>query len=119
MQGTSVHVENPFLMQRQIIFVVHISCPQNIIGADQPSKSCIRDRFPSLFQIVVLGSLKFSYQSDHQVDISLSHMEAIALHSFKRNEFFNIISMCFESHKPCGFLDFKTNFISLEIYVIT
>ena len=48
------------VMPHYIIFVVHILGAQNIIGANQPSISCIRDRFPSLFQNVVLGSLYFS-----------------------------------------------------------
>ena len=31
----------------------------------------IRDKFPSLFQILVLGSLTSFFQLDHQVDFSL------------------------------------------------
>ena len=31
----------------------------------------IKDRFPFMFQNVVLGSIKFSFQMDHQVDITM------------------------------------------------
>ena len=37
----------------------------------------IRDKFPSLLEDVVLGSLKYFFQLDHQVHISLYLMDAI------------------------------------------
>ena len=36
-----------------------------------PLYNSIRDTFTSLFQIVVLGSIKSSFQLDHQVNINL------------------------------------------------
>jgi len=42
----------------------------------------IRDKFPILFENVVLGSLESFFQLDHQVDISLYLMEATALKCF-------------------------------------
>ena len=45
-----------------------------------PVHSINRDRFPSLFENVVLRSLKSFFQIDHQVNISLCLMEATALH---------------------------------------
>ena len=44
-----------------------------------PLYNSIRDKFQSLFENVVLGSLKSFFQLDHQVDISLYLMEATAL----------------------------------------
>ena len=38
----------------------------------------IRDKFPSLFENIILGSFKSSFQLDHEVDISLYLMESIA-----------------------------------------
>ena len=43
-----------------------------------PLYNPIRDKFPSIFKNVVLGSLK-SFFHDHQVDISLYLTEATAL----------------------------------------
>ena len=44
-----------------------------------PLYNSIRDKFQSLFENVVLGSLKSFFQLDHQVDISLYLTEATAL----------------------------------------
>ena len=44
-----------------------------------PLYNPIRDKFPSLFETVVLGSLESLFQLDHQVDINLYLMEAIVL----------------------------------------
>ena len=44
-----------------------------------PLYDSIRDKFPSLFENVVLKSLKSFYKLDHQVDISLYLTEATAL----------------------------------------
>lgn len=41
----------------------------------------MRDRFPSLCHIVVLGSLKFFHQPDHLVDINRYLTKVIALHN--------------------------------------
>lgn len=43
-----------------------------------PLYNPIRNMFPSLFENVVLGSLKILLPLDHQVDINLHLMEAIA-----------------------------------------
>jgi hypothetical protein len=43
----------------------------------------IKDKFTSLFENVVLGSLKPFFQLDHQVDISLFLKEDTALHQFR------------------------------------
>ena len=43
----------------------------------------IRDKFTSLFENVVLGSLKSFFQLDHQVDICLFLKKATALHKFR------------------------------------
>ena len=40
----------------------------------------IKNKFPSLFENVVLGSLKAFFQLDRQVDISLYLTEATTLH---------------------------------------
>ena len=45
-----------------------------------PLYTSIRIRFPSLFQNVVLGSLKSFVQLKHQLDLSCKLMDAIALH---------------------------------------
>ena len=42
----------------------------------------IRDKFQSLFEKVVLGSLKSSFQLDQQVDINLFLKKATALRRF-------------------------------------
>jgi hypothetical protein len=44
-----------------------------------PLYNPIRDKFPSLFENVVLGSLKSFFELDHQVDISLYLTKATAL----------------------------------------
>jgi len=44
-----------------------------------PLYSSIRDKFQSLFENIVLGSIKSFFQLDHQVDISLYLTEATAL----------------------------------------
>ena len=44
-----------------------------------PLDNSITDRFPTLFQNVVLSSLKSLFQLDHQVDISLYLTEAKAI----------------------------------------
>ena len=42
----------------------------------------IEDKFKSLFEDVVLGTLKSCFRLDYQVDISVYHMDAtIVLHS--------------------------------------
>ena len=40
----------------------------------------VRDKSRSLFENVVFGSLKSSFQLDHQVDIGLYLMEATTFH---------------------------------------
>ena len=40
----------------------------------------IRDKFPSLFENVVLGILKSFFQLDHQVDIRLYLTEVATIH---------------------------------------
>jgi hypothetical protein len=44
-----------------------------------PLYNSIRDKFPSLFENVILGSLESFFQSNHQVHISLHRTEAIIL----------------------------------------
>ena len=44
-----------------------------------PPYKPIRDKFPSLFENVVLGKLKTFFRLDHQVDISMYHTGATAL----------------------------------------
>jgi hypothetical protein len=46
---------------------------------ERPLYKPIRDNFPSLFENVVLGSLKSCFQLDHQVDV-LYLTEAIMLY---------------------------------------
>ena len=43
----------------------------------------IRDKFPSLFEDVVPGSLTSFFQLDHEVDISLYLIEVTALRHFR------------------------------------
>ena len=49
-----------------------------------PLYNSIRDKFQSLFENVVLGSLKSFFQLDHQHDISLYVIEATALQRISR-----------------------------------
>ena len=78
----------------------------------------IRDKFLSLFENVAEGSLKSSFQLDHQVDISLYLTEATTLlHSkelvgLKPSRFtFSLISLF-------DFMDFKINFIWLYFSIL-
>ena len=43
----------------------------------------LETRFPSLFQIMILDSLKSFSQLDHQVDVSFHLTEATALYYFR------------------------------------
>jgi hypothetical protein len=54
-----------------------------------PLDNSIRDKFPSLFENIVLESLKSYLQLDHQVDISLYLTEATILHHSRE-----LISWC-------------------------
>ena len=61
------------------------------------TKCSIREKVPSIFKNVALGSLKFSFQYNHPLDISLYLTEATAYRHFR------------ELHKmrylvPCGIL---------------
>ena len=42
-------------------------------------------KFPSLFENVVLGSLKSFFQIDHQADINIYFTKAKALHHFRES----------------------------------
>jgi len=55
----------------------------------------IRDKVQSLFERVILGSLKTFFQLDHQVDLSCCFMEAIALHHSKEFSLFDTVMMYF------------------------
>jgi hypothetical protein len=53
-----------------------------------PLYNCVRDKFTSLFEKVTLGSMKFLFQLDQQVDISLCLTKTIALrHSRDTSQF--------------------------------
>ena len=52
----------------------------------------IRDKFPSLFENVVLGSLKSFFQLDNQVDINLYLIEATAL---RHSSWFETVMMLY------------------------
>jgi hypothetical protein len=56
-------------------------CPYeaHFVG-EHPMYNPIRDKFQSIFENVVLGSLKSLFQLDHQSQHSLYLMEATALH---------------------------------------
>ena len=73
-----------FLSLEILDYVTFFSCNAVEIEAhfmlECPLYKPIRDKFPSLFENVVLGSLKYFFQLDHQVDISLYLKEATALH---------------------------------------
>ena len=45
-----------------------------------PLHNPIGDKFPSLFENVVLGSFEYFFQLNHQVDITLYLMEATMLY---------------------------------------
>ena len=49
------------------------------IEVEYPLHNLVRDKFSSLFEDVILGSLKTFFQLDQQVDISLYLMEATTL----------------------------------------
>lgn len=58
-------------------------CSYNVVGKETDfvlEHPSIRDMFLSLFQIVVLDNLRFFFQRDHPVDISLYFTEAAALY---------------------------------------
>ena len=85
-----------------------------------PIYNPIRHKFPSLFENVVLGSLKSFFQLDYQVDISLYLSKATApYHSRKLVGLkpswctFNPIGLFF------SFWDLKMNFISLRLAMDT
>ena len=73
----------------------------------------IRDKYPSLLDRVVLGSLKSFLQLYHQVDISLYLTKTTPLHS-KKNILFETIIMCFDSTSLFNFMDFGIIFISFD-----
>ena len=60
-----------------------------------PLHKPIRDKFPSLFENVVTGSLNSFFQLDQQVDISLYLMKVIAV---RHSNWFETIMMYFQSH---------------------
>ena len=74
----------------------------------------VRHKFPSLFEEVILGSLKYFYsffQLDHQVDISLYLTEATALQHSRKLVGFKPLWCTFKPISLFGFPDFKFNFI--------
>jgi hypothetical protein len=72
----------------------------------------IRDKFPSLFENVVLGSLNSFFQLDHQGDISLYLKEATALLPLWKISYLKPSLCTFNPIILFGFLDFEINFIS-------
>ena len=60
-------------------------CSHNVVDCEAhfvlecPLYNSINHKIPSLFQNVVLGSLKSSSQLDHQVDFCVYHFQATAL----------------------------------------
>ena len=77
-----------------------------------------RIEFRSLFENVVLRSLSIEPSSKKW---PLSH-GGYHTPPLQRFSYFDTIMMCFQSHKPLGFLDFKINFISFsydsQIYLV-
>ena len=69
-----------------------------------PLYNSIRDEFPSLFENVVLGSLKSFFHLIHQVDIGLYLTEASALHHSRELAGLKPTRCTSQSH---GFPDFK------------
>ena len=69
---------------------------------DCPFYNSIRDRFPSLFQVVTLSSLKSFYKLVCWIDIGCYLTHATTLGYFRE--------LAFSSHKPFEFLDTKMNF---------
>ena len=75
-----------------------------------PLYNLAKDKFPSLFENVILGSLKSFLQSDQQVDTSLYLTEATVLHNSKGLATLRSSWLYFQPHQPFGFLDFKIHF---------
>ena len=73
----------------------------------------IRDKFPSLFENVILGCLKSFFQLDHEVGVSLFLTKATTLCHFRELASMNCHST-FNSISLFGFPDFKINFISFH-----
>jgi hypothetical protein len=69
-------------------------------------------KFRLLFENEVLGGLKYSFELDHQVDISLYLTKATALCHYGEVGWFDPIMTYFQSHEPFGILDSKINFVS-------
>lgn len=51
---------------------------------EDPLSNIIRDKFQYLFKNVVWGSLKSSFNWDHQIDVSLYFTQAIAFRHLRK-----------------------------------
>jgi hypothetical protein len=73
----------------------------------------VRDKFPSLFENVVLENLKSFLQLNHQVDINLYLTKATALRHSRDLVDFKPSWCTFSPISHFGFVDFIVNFTSL------
>ena len=78
-----------------------------------PLYNYIRDKFSSLFQNDVEGSLKSCFQSDHQVDITLYLTDATAIHYSREIPFCYHLDVLFKSPEPFPLPDFRIDSILL------
>lgn len=95
-------------------------CSQNVVENEThivlkcPLYNPITNQFLLQFENVMLGTLKSSFQLNHQVDISLYLKEATALCPFQRISWFETIITYFLIPSTFCFLDFKINFVSFQ-----
>ena len=81
-----------------------------------PLYNPIRDQFPSLFENIVPGSLKFFFQLDQQVDVSLYLAEATALHHSKKSIGSKPFKCTFNPISLFEFSDFRINVIPFHFH---
>ena len=95
-------------------------CSYNIVESEAhyvlecPLYDPIRDKFPSLVENVVLGSLKSFFQMDHQDDISLFLLEATAFLPLWKFSCLKPPLCTFNPIVLFNFLDIEINFISFH-----
>ena len=82
---------------------------KHILCWNVPYITPLKVSFPSLFENVVLRSLKSFFQSDHQVDISLYITRAPALHHFRKLVGLKPCLCTFNPISLFGFSDCKIN----------
>ena len=97
-----------------------LTAPQTIDSLlEWPLYNPFRDKFPSLFENVLLGSLKSFVQINQQVNVSLYVTEATALCHYRELIGLKPSSCTFIPINLFGFPDYKINFISFSYHTRT